>query len=70
MICEIMNEDGTMARVRSLSNFAGGIVKMISVADLIRHRIQTEKFVERGLRGRIRTAHGDFEMIRYMSRLD
>jgi 3,4-dihydroxy 2-butanone 4-phosphate synthase / GTP cyclohydrolase II len=71
VICEIMNEDGTMARVPELIEFCQRHgLKMISVADLIRHRMQTEKFVEREASGRIRTAHGDFETIRYISRID
>ncbi|MGI8961120.1 MAG: 3,4-dihydroxy-2-butanone-4-phosphate synthase [Bryobacteraceae bacterium] len=71
VICEIMNDDGTMARVPELIEFCRRHdLKMISVADLIRHRMQTEKFVEREASGRIRTAHGDFQTIRYISRID
>lgn len=48
VICEIMNEDGTMARVPELQQFcAAHALKMISVADLIRHRLQHERFIER-----------------------
>jgi 3,4-dihydroxy 2-butanone 4-phosphate synthase/GTP cyclohydrolase II len=43
---------------------------MISVADLIRYRLQTEKLVERDASGHVRTAFGDFQTIRYKSRLD
>lgn len=71
VICEIMNEDGTMARVPELSEFCRRYgIKMISVADLIRHRLQTEKFVERDATGRIRTPYGEFETIRYVNRID
>jgi 3,4-dihydroxy 2-butanone 4-phosphate synthase / GTP cyclohydrolase II len=71
VICEIMNADGTMARVPELIEFCGPHgLKMISVADLIRHRMQTEKLVEREASGRIRTAHGDFQTIRYINRTD
>lgn len=71
VICEIMNEDGTMARVPQLTEFCGQYgFKMISVADLIRYRTQTEKLVERDAAGFLRTPYGDFETIRYTSRTD
>jgi 3,4-dihydroxy 2-butanone 4-phosphate synthase / GTP cyclohydrolase II len=71
VICEIMNEDGTMARVPELTEFCRRYgIKMISVASLIRHRLQTETLVEQEAEGRIRTPHGEFEVIRYVSRLD
>src|SRR5882724_1356887 len=71
VICEIMNEDGTMARVPELAEFCRRYgIKMISVADLIRYRLQTETLVEQEAEGRIRTPHGEFEVIRYVSRLD
>ncbi len=71
VICEVMNEDGSMARVPQLVEFCRTYgLKIISVADLIRYRSQTEKFVERDASGHIRTAFGEFETIRYISRLD
>jgi 3,4-dihydroxy 2-butanone 4-phosphate synthase / GTP cyclohydrolase II len=71
VICEIMNEDGTMARVPQLVEFCRSYgIKMISVADLIRYRLQNEKFVERDASGRIRTPYGEFETIRYVNRID
>jgi len=71
VICEIMNEDGTMSRVPQLIEFClKHGVKMISVADLIRYRMSTEKFIEREAVGQIRTAYGEFQTIRYRSRLD
>lgn len=71
VICEIMNDDGTMARVPELIEFCRKFnFKMISVADLIRYRTQTEKLVERDASGFIRTSYGDFQTIRYVSRLD
>jgi len=71
VICEIMNEDGTMARVPQLIEFCRQYgFKMISVADLIRYRMQTEKLVEREATGHIRTSYGDFQTIRYTSRID
>src|SRR5580692_4671693 len=48
VICEIMNDDGSMARVPQLREFCERHnLKMISVADLIRHRLQNERFVRR-----------------------
>ncbi|HEX4749724.1 MAG TPA: 3,4-dihydroxy-2-butanone-4-phosphate synthase [Bryobacteraceae bacterium] len=71
VICEIMNEDGTMARVPQLIEFCRQHgFKMVSVADLIRYRLQTEKLVARDAAGRVRTAFGDFETIRYKSQVD
>jgi 3,4-dihydroxy 2-butanone 4-phosphate synthase / GTP cyclohydrolase II len=71
VICEIMNEDGTMARVPELEQFCllHGF-KIISVADLIRYRIQTERFVQREGQGHLRSTHGEFGTIRYVNRLD
>ena len=52
VICEIMNDDGTMARVPQLEEFcARHDLKMISVADLIRYRMKHEKFVRRVAEG-------------------
>src|ERR671932_207421 len=71
VICEIMNEDGTMARVPELTEFCQRYgLKMISVADLIRYRTQTEKLVEREAAGHIRTPFGEFSTIRYISGFD
>ncbi|MBV9082384.1 MAG: 3,4-dihydroxy-2-butanone-4-phosphate synthase [Acidobacteriaceae bacterium] len=71
VICEVMNEDGTMARIPQLMEFCDRYrMKMISVADLIRYRIQNERFIEREAQGHIRTAYGEFEVIRYVSKLD
>jgi len=71
VICEIMNEDGTMARVPQLLDFCRRYgLKMISVADLIRYRMQTERFVELDGTGRMETPYGDFEVLRFVGRLD
>jgi 3,4-dihydroxy 2-butanone 4-phosphate synthase/GTP cyclohydrolase II len=71
VICEIMNEDGTMARVPQLIDFCQQYgLKMISVADLIRYRMATEKIVEREATGQIRTPYGEFRTVRYVSRVD
>jgi 3,4-dihydroxy 2-butanone 4-phosphate synthase / GTP cyclohydrolase II len=71
VICEIMNEDGTMARVPELRVFAERYgFKMISVADLIRYRTQTEKFIRRDGEGSVQTPFGKFKTIRYVSQID
>ena len=70
VICEIMNEDGTMARVPQLEDFCGRHgLKMISVADLIRYRLQHERFIERRAEGCLPTEFGDFRVIQYSSRI-
>ena len=70
VICEIMNDDGSMARVPQLREFCQlHNLKMISVADLIRHRLQTERFVNRQSEGCLRTEFGDFKAIVYASNI-
>jgi 3,4-dihydroxy 2-butanone 4-phosphate synthase/GTP cyclohydrolase II len=71
VICEIMNEDGTMARVPQLERFCEKHgLKMISVASLIRYRHRTEKFLERRGEGCVRTEFGDFKTITFVSSID
>ncbi|HLJ47459.1 MAG TPA: 3,4-dihydroxy-2-butanone-4-phosphate synthase [Bryobacteraceae bacterium] len=68
VICEIMNEDGTMARVPELKVFCEQHgLKMISVADLIRYRLHTETFIERQSESCLRTEFGTFRTITYAS---
>jgi 3,4-dihydroxy 2-butanone 4-phosphate synthase / GTP cyclohydrolase II len=68
VICEIMNPDGTMARVPELSEFcAAHDLKMISVAELIRYRLENEHFVERRGEGCIDTEFGSFKTVSYVS---
>ncbi len=68
VICEIMNDDGSMARVPQLREFClQHKLKMISVADLIRYRLQNECFVRRQSEGCLRTEFGDFKSIIYSS---
>ena len=71
VICEIMNEDGTMARLPQLQGFAErfGLV-IISIADLIRYRLQRETLVERIAAARLPTRYGEFEIHAYRSRID
>ncbi len=71
VICEIMNDDGTMARVAELEQFcARHNLKLISVADLIRYRLQHERFDRRKAEGRLRTPFGEFRTIAYSSTID
>ncbi len=71
VICEIMNEDGTMARLPQLLEFAKKHhLKIISIADLIRYRLQRETLVERVAAARLPTRYGDFEIVAYKSKID
>ncbi len=68
VICEIMNPDGSMARVPQLAEFCERHgMKMISVAELIRYRLGTEHFVERAGSGCLQTEFGSFKTINYVS---
>lgn len=68
VICEIMNEDGTMARLPDLREFATlhGL-KIISVADLIKHRMQHEKHIHRIAAPRLPTPYGEFIVYAYQN---
>ena len=68
VICEIMNDDGTMARVPDLAKFARehGLL-MITVADLIGYRLQHETLVRKVASPRLPTAYGDFQIRAYRS---
>jgi len=71
VICEIMNEDGTMSRVPQLTEFCREHgLKMLTVADLIRYRMQHERYVRRVAETVLPTRFGDFRMIAYSSDLD
>ena len=66
VICEVMNQDGTMARVPELKDFcAQHGLKMISVAQLIRHRLQHERFITRDAEGTFPTEFGEFRAISF-----
>ena len=70
VICEIMNEDGTMARVTDLIGYCRKHdLRMITIADLIEYRRRTEKLVERMTSVRMPTAHGEFTMIAFQETL-
>jgi 3,4-dihydroxy 2-butanone 4-phosphate synthase / GTP cyclohydrolase II len=71
VICEIMNEDGTMARVPQLIEFCREHnLKLLTVADLIRYRMQHERYVRRVAETILPTQYGDFRMIAYSSEVD
>ena len=71
VICEIMNEDGTMARVPELTKFARkhGLV-MITIADLIQYRMRTERLIKRAAHAQLPTEHGDFAIYAYENVVD
>jgi 3,4-dihydroxy 2-butanone 4-phosphate synthase/GTP cyclohydrolase II len=71
VICEIMNEDGTMARRPELEVIADKFgIKIISVADLIAYRRRHEKLVHRVAEAKLPTRHGEFTAIAYRSDTD
>jgi 3,4-dihydroxy 2-butanone 4-phosphate synthase / GTP cyclohydrolase II len=71
VICEVMNEDGTMARVPDLVPYCERHgLKMVTVADLIAYRRRTEKLVERVVDTALPTAFGDFTAVGYRSLVD
>src|SRR5271165_3720825 len=71
VICEIMNEDGTMSRVPQLIEFCREHnLKIVTVADLIRDRMQHERYVRRIAETVLPTRYGDFRMIAYASDVD
>ncbi len=68
MICEVMNDDGTMARVPDLTLFAKEHdLIIITVSELIRYRMRTERLVELVASPSLPTAYGDFEIRAYRS---
>jgi 3,4-dihydroxy 2-butanone 4-phosphate synthase/GTP cyclohydrolase II len=69
VICEILNEDGTMARLPSLIEFAARHrLKIGSISELIHHRASSEKLVSRVAEKDIVSAHGDFKLYAYSDR--
>ena len=71
VICEVMNEDGTMARVPQLAKFAKrhGLL-MITVADLINYRMRTESLVKRVASAKMPTDYGDFRVHAFENQVD
>jgi len=71
VICEILNPDGTMARVPELTKFAKKHkLLMITIADLIKHRMRTEALVRRVASAQLPTDHGEFRAVAFESVLD
>ena len=69
VLCEIVSDDGTMARLPELIEFSKTHKIPISIADMIRYRNRHERLVERFSSARIPTIYGDFAHI-YRSSLD
>jgi 3,4-dihydroxy 2-butanone 4-phosphate synthase / GTP cyclohydrolase II len=71
VICEIMNDDGTMARVDDLIPYCERHgLKMITVADLVEYRRRHEKLVERGASVRLPTEYGEFTAVAFREKLN
>jgi 3,4-dihydroxy 2-butanone 4-phosphate synthase / GTP cyclohydrolase II len=71
IVCEIMKDDGTMARVPDLIEFCRiHGMKMLTVAELIRYRMQHERYVHRVGEAMVETKHGEFRLIAYESEVD
>ena len=71
IVCEIMNEDGTMARMDSLEKFGKQHdLKILSIAQIIASRRRNEKLVERVAEARLPTKYGEFKAIAYRSAVD
>lgn len=71
VLCEILNEDGTMARVPQLEQLAKQFdMKLISVRNLIEYRMKREKLVQRIVNTKLPSRYGDFHMVLYKSETD
>jgi 3,4-dihydroxy 2-butanone 4-phosphate synthase / GTP cyclohydrolase II len=71
VICEVMREDGTMARTPDLLKFAADRdLRIITVADVIAYRLRTETFVRKMAETILPTSHGEFRMIGFESLVD
>jgi 3,4-dihydroxy 2-butanone 4-phosphate synthase / GTP cyclohydrolase II len=71
VICEIMNDDGTMSRVQQLHDFGRNHgLKMITVADLIKFRLRTECFVHKVAEADLPTRYGVFRMLAFECEID
>ena len=69
VICEILKDDGEMARLPDLIVYAKQHgLKIGTIADLIEHRSQHEKLVERVARRKVQTAYGEFELVTYVDK--
>ena len=71
VVCEIMNQDGTMARMPELEELSRKHdVKIISIAQIIAHRRRHEKLIKKVAEARLPTAHGEFQILAYDSVFD
>jgi len=71
VICEVMNEDGSMARVGDLAGYCERHdLKMVTIADLIAYRRRNDRLIERVVATRLPTAFGEFEVVGYRSLVD
>lgn len=71
VICEIMNEDGTMARMPELERFAADHrLKICSIADVIQHRRRHERLIEKSTSCKLPTPYGEFDLHLYKSLVD
>ncbi|MGE5299869.1 MAG: 3,4-dihydroxy-2-butanone-4-phosphate synthase, partial [Acidobacteriota bacterium] len=71
VICEIMSDDGTMARMPELLEFSKKHdLKIVTIKDLIGHRIRTERFVHRVSTTKLPTEFGEFTVIAYSNEVD
>jgi 3,4-dihydroxy 2-butanone 4-phosphate synthase/GTP cyclohydrolase II len=71
VICEVMNDDGTMARVPDLARYCERHgLKMVTVADVIAYRRRHDRLVERVVKTRLPTAFGEFEVVGYRTFID
>ena len=71
VICEIMNDDGTMARMPQLKEFAREHeLKIISIADIIAYRMRKESLVRKAVQAHLPTRYGNFEIVIYENDVD
>ena len=71
VVCEIMNEDGTMSRMSDLEIFAEvHSLKILSIAQIIAHRQRTERLIDKVAEARLPTKYGKFTAIAYKSKVD
>ncbi|CAM2848078.1 bifunctional 3,4-dihydroxy-2-butanone-4-phosphate synthase/GTP cyclohydrolase II [Hathewaya histolytica] len=71
VICEIMNEDGTMARTKQLMKFAKAHnLKIVTIADLVNYRKKREKLIERVVETKMPTKYGDFKLYGFINKLN
>ena len=71
VICEVMKDDGTMARVPDLEPFCEEHgIKMITIADLIRYRMENERLIQRAASPRLPTEHGEFTIHAFENEVD